>query len=382
MGIPAARAQQLAAGRGAAQRDARRRAGRVPPAVSFARAAGAAGHHRLAAARAAGLFRHRRSALHLRMGPRVPPGIPPAQLAARSTFPTSRSPPSPPAPRGACGTTSWSSSSFAIRTSTSPASTAPTCATSCTSARRARTASCCWRPCAPTTARASSSTRPPSPRGGDRGFPGATRASPPSLITARWRPPTRRRNQERWMNDEVRVLVGTIAFGLGINKPAVRAVIHLSLPKSIEQYYQEAGRAGRDGLPADCVLLWQPKDAGLLAYFIEQAAGSRREGARLAALSRHPPLRRKRPLPALARSARTSARRPSGSAARCATSAATCRSGCSEPPAEAAGRQEEAQEDGSGAAARSRSRSRGRSAGRASGSRRASAGRPGPPIAT
>ena len=82
--------------------------------------------------------------------------------------------------------------------------------------------------------------------------------------------PVRRRNQERWMNDEVRVLVGTIAFGLGINKAAVRAVIHTSLPKSIEQYYQEAGRAGRDGLPSDCVLLWQPKDAGLLAYFIDK----------------------------------------------------------------------------------------------------------------
>jgi len=80
----------------------------------------------------------------------------------------------------------------------------------------------------------------------------------------------RRRNQERWMNDEARVLVGTIAFGLGINKPAVRAVIHTSLPKSIEQYYQEAGRAGRDGLPADCVLLWQPKDVGLLVFFIDQ----------------------------------------------------------------------------------------------------------------
>ena len=81
---------------------------------------------------------------------------------------------------------------------------------------------------------------------------------------------TRRRNQERWMSDEVRVLVGTIAFGLGINKAAVRAVIHLSLPKSIEQYYQEAGRAGRDGLPADCLLLWKKQDAGLLAFFIGQ----------------------------------------------------------------------------------------------------------------
>ena len=78
----------------------------------------------------------------------------------------------------------------------------------------------------------------------------------------------RRENQEKWMADEVRVMVGTMAFGLGINKAAVRAVVHLSLPKSVEQYYQEAGRAGRDALPADCFLFWQKKDNGLHAFFI------------------------------------------------------------------------------------------------------------------
>ena len=83
----------------------------------------------------------------------------------------------------------------------------------------------------------------------------------------------RRENQEKWMADEVRVMVGTMAFGLGINKASVRAVIHLSLPKSVEQYYQEAGRAGRDALPADCFLFWQGGDFFRQRYFIDQILG-------------------------------------------------------------------------------------------------------------
>ena len=71
---------------------------------------------------------------------------------------------------------------------------------------------------------------------------------------------TRQKVQENWMNNNLRIVVCTSAFGMGINKPDVRAVIHYDLPNSIEQYYQEAGRAGRDGKPAEAILLFQQND--------------------------------------------------------------------------------------------------------------------------
>ena len=101
-------------------------------------------------------------------------------------------------------------------------------------------------------------------------------------------PETRTANHRRFLNEDGCIAVATVAFGMGVNKPDVRFVVHYTMPASIEQYYQQIGRAGRDGLPASCLLLYHPQDLSTHYFHIEKGAAKQRPGrvARLQAMER------------------------------------------------------------------------------------------------